>query len=310
MRVFVDSFRKKDVDETGNGIYILTHAHTDHSGSLSQNCKHQIHCSPVTKLLMGPFYPLVDFEADLICDAWTVVDQTVLVYCFYSQHCIGGIGIYCPDLNLLHFGDGRPRIKTIDKILQFHKKYVNQHTLPQNVVCDSYIENIVQKFNLEVSNLPQIPTVSESSSVIEQLLKKLLLQGEEIEIQVTHFGAISALPRVFGYTWFQPALAQQQQAHVLCQTAFRTFQFTEGPIVVSYAWAIRPRLSKNEIARCKNKAVIILSANWFFEQEERHNKLLEPQVDSHGYIRVFVCSHASPHELSFNFRGLCIKKEP
>ncbi len=299
------------IDDFGSGTqtaaaYVLTHAHTDHHANLSQKFTHVVHCSLITKALMQSLFPSVTFVDDLVCGAWTALENDVLVYTFDSCHCVGGVGVYCPDLQVLHFGDGRPLRSTIQCLLHFHEKYVGSQ-MKLSVVCDTFIANTLRRFDVVSQVKSNFPTVKASRNLLRKTIKHYQLKNPSrpIHIQVAHFGALSGLPREFGYTWSRSLFTQSAAAN-LCEAAFDIMRFKQGSINVSFAWSIKNRPHKKAITDLHDAVVIILSANWFFAHGYLNENLFRPTKDEKGYLRIFLCSHASPTELSVNYASLCV----
>ncbi len=282
-------------------IFVLTHAHSDHTSNLSKKFKYRVHCSPITKHLMNISHPDVQFVDDLIYNAWTCLDDQVMVFAFDSIHCVGGIGLYCPDFNLLHFGDGRPSVRTIEKILNFHRQFVDTK-VPLEVLCDVFVHKTVTDFQIDLPENLTFPTLRESRNLLRATLSHY---NVPIKILVTHFGALSCLPRDFGYIWVHDNNVSSNSQRS-CQEAFKLFNFQPGLIEVAHA-RIYKKKHYSDYATNDTPIIIILSANWFFKNFSVSN-FNTAVLDNKGFLRIFVCAHASEAELESNYQGMCVGK--
>ncbi len=285
----IDTFKKQG-DEDAAAIYVLTHAHIDHSGGLPKSFVHTVYCSPITQYLLQESYPNVNFQGILISGVWTLLKNR-LVYCFDSKHSIGGIGLVVPDAHLVHFGDGRPSESTVTKILEITKLF-KVHNI--DIRCDRYFENLQDKKTCD--NFPtKIPTHKESMAILSKFLLKHVT--DNIHIKVAHFGTLSCLPKRFTYKWlgsnstpgstlthraFKLLFPQQQQGNITVSSAFdRDYDIKDGMFDVT----------------------VVLSANWWYHNCE--TDLFTPMKDDKNQVRIFVCAHASQDELITRFQSLC-----
>ncbi len=284
------------------GAYILTHAHTDHGAHLPKGFPHVVNCSPITKQLMQDSHPNVNFKPNLIQGAWSLLENNILVYCFHSGHCIGGIGVFIPSLQLLHFGDGRPSNTTVRIIYEISKVFTRGKI---TVVCDNYFSNL-RKNLLTCENFPiKIPSLRDSKKILQKVLidQFKLFPNAKIYLKIAHFGTLSCLPCTkFAYKWIG---SSSTPSSTLCQNAFSLFPFqtknADGfpSITVSSAWDKDLPENIDDDFDC----VIVLSANWWFYHCETN--LFHPKMDEKNQMRIYACAHASTQELSEDFETLC-----
>jgi len=300
MQLLIDSF---PLHSSQNTIHILTHAHLDHGGTrLPKTFPFLVHCSAITQHLMELTHPKVRFQSDLFNATWCVLEDSILVYCFNSGHCIGGIGIYCPDHSYLHFGDGRPSSRTLATVSQISKIFIEKGNALK-VKCDSYVATM-QRDMPECVDFPvNIPTLRDSKRMLQNLL--LENQRQIIHVKVAHFGTLLCLPRKgFCYEWHG---STSTPAANLCYHAFLLFQFdtdtskNKKNIIVSFGWDKDPPPLHHNIGLC-----IFLSSNWWIQQCE--TDLFRPKRDKDNQIRIYACAHASKQELLTAFDGLCSRK--
>jgi hypothetical protein len=299
LKLFVDKFPQRQVGKAS--IYILTHAHTDHGGKLSAKFRGVVHCTSITKYLMQSTRPDVKFVADLVYSAWSVLDMQLLVYCFDSGHCLGGIGFYCPELNILHFGDGRPTRSTISNIVEIHTLFGEEESQKKTLqtACDQYSQEASKSVKC-TTFVSDTPTLHESSQILADVLRsqKNAQTKQTLNIKLAHFGSLGCLPREFGYYWLSTVPASGPT--LLCQKAFELYKFKPGPIAVSYKWDTY-HIEHDDA----NVVSIILSANWWIQQCVSSADLRKPRVDEKQNIRVYASAHASLTEIQRDFANLC-----
>ncbi len=296
----IDKFAFKHNQNPETCIYVLTHAHTDHSAGLSLKFPYVIHCSRETKILMSHLYPQVTFKDDLIPGVWSVVDDKLLIFCFDSNHCVGSIGVYCPDLGLLHFGDGRPSKQVHSEIQEFNAQLEGK-VLLTNISCDPFVKEALVRFKSPFKGKFKMPTQKESTQILGSFLAR---QNKKVCIQVAHFGALSCIPRNLGYQWVEHE-KNTSRAVTLCKAAFDLLCFQHGEIEVCCTWDKK----KNGQQQSDREVNVILSATWFFQNcfgsETKPPNLFEPMIDKDENVRIFACGHASPFELETNYQGMC-----
>jgi len=285
MLLCVDKFRQKEEER----LFVLTHAHTDHS-RIAQKFPFPIYCSPITCNLMKLSHPHVTFVPTLVLNTWCVIHKNVFLYVFDSGHCIGGIGFYCPQQSYLHFGEGRPSQDTIQMLLYTIELFPSSSKLKAE--CDSL-------FFRDFEFIDTIPTQKDTQHMIRDIILSQKAQNVLIRICVSHFGTLSFLPLEFGYHWI--GSLQKSIAGHMCYEAFEQLHLKRGDIAV-----LRTH-EEEQLPEEKNYITIILSARWFLiaKQQEPTLDLYVPQWRDENTVRVFACCHASPSELARFFGGFC-----
>jgi hypothetical protein len=285
----IDKFKAKNK----GAIFVLTHAHTDHA-TLSATFPHNVHCSLQTKKLMDAIYPNVAFVPSLK-KGWCRL-KSIDVYVFESNHCIGGVGIFCQTLSLLHFGEGRPLPNTLQILAMTMKVFKAQSAL--TVYCDDFYREKIDFIAENRHTHPHAvwPSISQSQTALCTYLEDVIGKNPSVSILIliSHFGNLQVLPRQFGYQYTHSNT--ESIGGTLCSNAFDLHQFQKGNIQVCRSW--NHQLSEH-------LHVVHISMRWWLLQPETLD-LLKPAVDSKtNYIRFFACSHASSVELSSSFNYLC-----
>jgi hypothetical protein len=205
----------------------------------------------------------------------------------------------------LHFGDGRPSQQTLKEIQEFNAQLEGK-VLLNNISCDSFVKEALERFESPFKGKFKMPTQKESTEILASFLVQQ--SSKQVCIQVAHFGALSCIPRRQGCQWIEH-MKIESRAVTLCKAAFDLLCFPRGETQVCCAWDKKKLGQQQNDDEDDDVVNVILSATWFFQNcfgsETKPPNLFEPTIDKDGNVRIFACGHASPFELETEYQGMC-----
>lgn len=279
VKVIVDRFVLREYSE--NNIYILTHAHSDHS-FVPKQLQHPIYCSPTTKLLMEAIDGEHEYVSCLQPKKWCKI-RGEMFYAFSANHCVGSIGVFHLRSGVVYWPDGRPDAKTV--------KYLSGYAV-SHIVGDEYMSNCPESF----------PSITESKDILKIFLTA---QIAPVWIKIPHFGGLEALPSGFCY---QFSRCGSFRADYICEEVFRLLGlhrtkskkriFVSRHLPDTCAESCYTPHTCADLQDTNEFIIVKLSTNWWFTNREnqKQEELWQPYKISEKEFRIFLCSHASPRE--------------